>query len=350
MKLEIKEFDDVRKGITILLREWPGLKEEMKQKGYIKLIPDYEDREDSEINYDVGTRCMYYSNSAKKYLSQTYNVVVPDFKNGVEALKWLTDLDSNAKKSIFEEYTFSTGIIDYIENRLSEDELDDLSSGVVSANLSNRLYDVLSTGKLSASCFENLYCSEGGLIIPARELPSVFSSCYSSSGMENICISNVIYFRSDMLDSFTYNEFEYEDYTESYSLSVVDKLNKRLSLDPRACIPVFNDNKWSSIKEISQGTADRLSDILINLASEVGLMSDVADCAICKLHMSDGKPVVSFRGKTGIEDYGITDIVLDTWKFPLSEVYFILSSNSDYEFSSAIRRLESNGEYTLTVF
>lgn len=79
-------------------------------------------------------------------------------------------------------------------------------------------------------------------------------------------------------------------------------------------------------------------------------MSDEADCVICKLHMSAGIPVVSFKGKTVTEDYGITDIVLDTWKFPLSEVYFILSSIKDYEFSSAIRRLKSNGEYTLVIF
>ena len=350
MKLEIEEFDNVRKGVTVLLREWPELKEEMKQKGYIKLIPDYENRGDDKISYDVGTRFMHYVRSVKKYLNQTYFVVVPDFKNGTEALEWLTELTSNAQRSIFEEYTFSTGIIKYIESRLSEDELEELGSGLVSANLRTELYGILSTGKVPASCFENLYRSEGGMVIPASELPDAFSSCYSSSGMAEICVSNVIYFRSDMLGSFTCNEFEYEDCTRSYSLSVVDKLNKRISLDPRNCIPVFNDDRWSNIKSIPQGTSDRLSEILIDLVTETGLISDESDCAICKLHMDGDKSVVSFRGKTGKHDYGIADIVLDTWKFPLSEVYFILSSNSNYEFSSAIRRLESNGEYTVTVF
>lgn len=52
----------------------------------------------------------------------------------------------------------------------------------------------------------------------------------------------------------------------------------------------FDDSKWSDIKKIPKDTADRLSGILVDVASEIGLMSDEADCVICKLHMSAGNP------------------------------------------------------------
>ena len=40
------------------------------------------------------------------------------------------------------------------------------------------------------------------------------------------------------------------------------------------------------LKKIPKDTADRLSGILVDVASEIGLMSDKVNCVICKLHMS----------------------------------------------------------------
>lgn len=347
--LDSEKLNEIRKGVVTLVINYPELKTELKRTGYIKLSPDYEDNSDRVVKYNVGKRFMSYVSENRGNSAETYISAIPELKNSGEALKYLLSLDNVAQRSTF--YSFISSIGLYLESVLSGEEWENfVSGGDIDASLKSKLHSILSVGEFPASCFKDLYRSEDGLLIPTSGLPSVFSDCYSEYGMEEICVSSVVFYRDDVLKSIADCKFEYEDSSRAYALSIIDKINRDISFAPEHYLPRFNNNEWSEKIELHRDSANELAELLMNVAYEAGVMSGENNCAVCKLHMVGDNPVVSFKNKTGSEDYGVTPIVLDMWKFPISEVYFVISSKNDYEFNSALRRLESNGEYTVTVY
>lgn len=342
-----EDWNNTRISVLELFQDYPKLKEEMKTTGRIHLQPY--DSNDENIEYDLGNRLLSF---IREYKLSFKKLNPPTSKNSQDAIRWLVRLDSNEKKRVFMAFISFVNLEVYLEGYLTDIEYSELVKGQISDALREKLSVLFSIKSFPKSVVGSLYKSDSGIIIPARDLPGVFSDCVGECGEGSIDISSLVLYKYDLATNICYAENSYDTYTEAYSITIGNSLNKEISFDPSLCMPKYGDKAWSAEKELPSSFCKKINSIIEGIVSEKRVDRSYYDCAICKLHMRGDEPVLSFRDAMGTSDYGLAAVILELFSFPVREVYFVLSPKGVYVYgvSNVVRKLNEDGEYTVTIY
>ena len=344
-----EDWNNTRISVLELFQDYPKLKEEMKTTGCIHLQPY--DSNDENIEYDLGNRLLSF---IREYKLSLKKLNPPISKNSQDAIEWLVRLDSDEKKRVFMAFISFVNLEVYLEGYLTDIEYSELVNGQISDALREKLSVLFSIKSFPKSVVGSLYKSDSGIIIPARDLPGVFSDCVGeySKGKGSIDISSLVFYKYNIATTICHAENSYDIYTKAYSITIENRLNKEISFDPSLCMPKYGDKAWSAEKKLPPSFCKKINSIIEGIVSEKRVDRSYYNCAICKLHMSGNEPVLSFKDAMGTSDYGLAAVILELFSFPVREVYFVLYPNGGhaYRVSNVVRKLNKDGEYTVTIY
>lgn len=343
-----QQFNEIRKGITSLIAEYPELGKEIKDIGNL-VLTDYAVPREKLVSFNIKNNLKFfiYAN-AKRYGLHT--PLCTSKTSTIDFVDWLLQFDESGKSLLFRDFLTQPG--SYLEDYMYEMDpsLEDLEDEEISDTLRDKLRKFLSITSIPARVLGDLYISKRGTVIPASSLPAVFNDCVSEYGLGNISISSLIFYRYDVVKNVLYMDKEYDNDLEVYTFTISSQLNESSSYEEYDYMPRWNSKTWGTEKVIPPRTADRMSSILVGIAEDEGLEGLSQDCDVCKLHMEGNKPILSLGGNKSDTDYGMTAVLLKLCTFPVKEAYVILSSNNSYEVSKLVAKKEKDGEYTLTIY